>query len=97
VLQAAGLAQAEIQPFKVALKVGRARSTTAVINALHRDGKLARRITEFREERDVEQAARQAKPSTTSDRVQGHADLVRKFAEAEGGQVVQFPQLTEGA
>lgn len=99
ILAAAGLAQHEARAFQVDLKANNARDTTSLINALHRRGELADRIAKWRHETGLAtEAASRPKAGTTSSRVQGHADLVRKFAEAEGGgQLVQFPQITEGA
>lgn len=94
-LASAGLAQAEHRDFLVALKGNGARNTTALVNALYRDGKLAGRIGEWRTERDLatEAAAKPAKPS----RVSAHADLVQQFAAQEAAEnVFPFRQI-EGA
>jgi len=95
-LQAAGLSRDEAHAFRVDLKAGKARSTDAVINDLHRKGKLVGRIAEFRREANL---AAEASGPRANTRVQGHADLVRKFAEAEGlpSNVHVLPQITEGA
>lgn len=95
-LASAGLAQAEHRDFLVALKGNGARNTTALVNALYRDGKLPGRIGEWRTERDLatEAAARPAK----SARVSAHADLVQQFAAQEAAEnVFPFRQITEGA
>jgi hypothetical protein len=96
ILAGAGLAQSEVRDFLVDLKANNTRNTTALINALHRDGKLPTRIAEWRTERDLasEAASRPAK----STRVAAHADLVQQFAAQEAaGNVVPIRQITEGA
>jgi hypothetical protein len=52
-LASAGLATHEVRDFLLALKGNGARNTTALVNALHRDGKLTTRIEEWRTERDL--------------------------------------------
>lgn len=96
ILAGAGLAQSEVRDFLVDLKANNTRNTTALINALYRDGKLATRIAEWRTERDLatEAASRPAK----STRVAAHADLVQQFAAQEAAaNVVPIRQITEGA
>jgi len=97
-LASAGLGQHEVRDFLVDLKAGPKpiHNTAAFINALHRDGKLPGRITEWRDERDLatEAASRPAK----SQRVAAHADLVQQFAAQEAAEnVLPFRQITEGA
>lgn len=96
ILAGAGLAQSEVRDFLVDLKANNTRNTTALINALYRDGKLPTRIAEWRTERDLasEAASRPAK----STRVAAHADLVQQFAAQEAAaNVLPFRQQIEGA
>lgn len=100
-LAAAGLARHEIRDFLVDLKGTGARNTTALVNALHRDGKLARRIAEWRDERNLAaEAASRPTPGkkTTSDKVRDGFDLARRLAaeEAAADNVTQLRQI-EGA
>lgn len=100
VLQAAGLSRDEAHAFRVDLKAGKAGSTDRVINALHRKGTLVARIAEFRREANLaaEASARPAPGKrTTSDRVRNGLEIAAAFAQADGTNVVAFPQLTEGA
>lgn len=94
ILAAAGLSQSEHRDFLVDLKGNGARNTTALVNALHRDGKLAGRIGEWRNERNL--AAEATRPAKSS-RVSAHADLVQQFAAQEAGQNVVPIRQIEGA
>ena len=101
VLAAAGLAQHEHRDFLVELKRTGANSTARVVNSLHRDGKLARRIAEWRDERNLAaEAASRPTPGkkTTSDKVRDGFDLARRLAaeEAAADNVTQLRQI-EGA
>lgn len=100
ILAGAGLAQSEVRSFLVDLKANNTRNTTALINALHRDGKLPRRIAEWRDERDLATEA-SARPKTgkrtNEDRVHDGLRLAAELAAESGNNVVHFPQLTEGA
>lgn len=101
-LASAGLAQSEVRDFLVDLKAGPSpiRNTTALINSLHRDGKLPGRIQEWRTERDLASEA-SARPKTgkrtNEDRVADGLRLAAELAAESGTNVVHFPQLTEGA
>jgi hypothetical protein len=102
-LASAGLAQHEHRGFLVDLKGNGARNTSSLINALHRDGKLAGRIAEWRTERDLaSEAASRPRPGakpTTNDKVREGYDIADRFAELEGGlpdNVRQLPMI-EGA
>lgn len=101
-LASAGLAQSEHRAFLVDLKGTGARSTTALVNDLHRKGKLPGRIAEWRDEHDLatEAASRpKAGKRTTSDKVRDGIALAERLAaeEAQQSNVVHFPQITEGA
>lgn len=103
VLQAAGLARHEVRDFLVDLKGSGAKSTARVVNSLHRDGKLAARIAEWRDERNLAaEAASRPKPGkpTTSDKVRDGIALAVRLAAEEGNapdNVTPFPKLIEGA
>lgn len=97
VLQAAGLAHHEVRDFLVDLKGTGARSTSALVSSLHRSGKLAGRIAEWRTERDLATEASTRRPSgrrTTDDKVRDGLDLARRLSE--GAEVVPIRQI-EGA
>jgi hypothetical protein len=104
-LASAGLAQSEVRDFLVDLKAGPKpiRNTTALINSLHRDGKLPGRIQEWRQERDLAtEAAAKPKVSTTTNRVREGIDLAVRLAAQEAADelpdnVHPFRQITEGA
>lgn len=103
-LAAAGLARHEIRDFLVDLKGTGARNTTALVNALHRDGKLAARIAEWRDERNLAaEAASRPAPGrrTTDDRVADGFAIAEEFRALEqqsetDPNVIPFRQI-EGA
>lgn len=101
ILAAAGMAQHEIRDFKVDLKGNGTRNTTALVNALHRDGKLPGRIAEWRDERNLAaEAAARPKPGkrTNEDRVNDGLRLAAEFAaERETGEPPSHLRLIEGA
>lgn len=102
ILAAAGLAQTEVRDFLVDLKGNGARNTTALVNALHRDGKLAGRIGEWRNERNLSAEATsrpRAGKRTTDDRVADGFALAEEFRAMEAGtnpNVIPLRQI-EGA
>jgi len=102
VLQAAGLAQAEVRDFLVDLKVSGARNTSAVVSSMQREGKLPDRIAEWRNERNLAAEA-SAKPKagkrTTDDRVADAFAMAEEFRALEAGttpNVIPLRQI-EGA
>jgi len=101
VLQAAGLAQAEVRDFLVDLKVSGARNTSAVVSVMQREGKLPDRIAEWRNERNLAAEA-SAKPKagkrTTDDRVADAFAMAEEFRalEAANPNVIPLRQI-EGA
>lgn len=100
-LQAAGLPQREIRNFLVDLKASGAKSTAAVVNGLHREGKLPARIAEWRDERNLaaEAASRpKAGKRTTDDKVRDGFALAEEFRalESQDPNVIPFRQI-EGA
>lgn len=85
-LASAGLAQTEVRAFLVDLKANGANSTTKVINALHRDGKLPGRIAEWRQERDLATEAStrpKAGKRTTDDKVADAFAMAEEFRALE--------------
>lgn len=100
ILAGAGLAQSEVRAFLVDLKANNTRNTTALINSLHRDGKLPGRISEWRTERDLAtEAASRPKTGkrTNEDRVTDGLRLAAELAAESRSNVVDFPQQIEGA
>lgn len=101
VLQAAGLAQAEVREFLVDLKASGARNTSALISSMQREGKLTARIAEWRDERNLAaEASTRPTPGkrTTSDKVRDGIALAERLAAEEAAQSnVIHLQLTEGA
>lgn len=100
VLQAAGLAQREIRDFLVDLKGNGTRNTTALVNALHRDRKLAARIAEWRDERNLAaEASARPKPGkrTTDDRVTDGLRLAAELAAESGSTDRPNLRIIEGA
>jgi len=102
VLQAAGLAQAEVRDFLVDLKASGARNTSAVVSSMQREGKLPARIAEWRNERNLAAEA-SAKPKagkrTTDDRVADAFAMAEEFRALEAGtnpNVIPLRQI-EGA
>ncbi len=103
ILAAAGLARHEIRDFLVDLKDSGAKSTARVVNSLHRDGKLGRRIAEWRDERNLAAEAA-SRPSagrrTTDDRVADGFAIAAEFRaleqQSEDPNVIPFRQI-EGA
>jgi len=102
ILAAAGLAQSEHRDSLVDLKGNGARNTTALVNALHRDGKLTGRIGEWRNERNLAAEATsrpKAGKRTTDDRVADAFALAEEFRAMEAGtnpNVIPLRQI-EGA
>lgn len=101
ILAGAGMAQHEVRPFLVDLKANNARDTSAVVNALHRDGKLPERIAKWRREADLatEAASRpRAGKRTTDDKVRDAFALAEKYAAEEAAAVNVIPiRQIEGA
>ena len=96
-LASAGLAQHEVRDFLVDLKANGTRNTTALINALHRDGKLPARIAEWRNERDLATEAASRPAPSKPNRAQEGMELARRLAAEEGPDNVIHLQITEGA
>lgn len=101
ILASAGLARGEVRDFLVDLKGSGTRSTTALVNALHRDGRLPGRIAEWRNERNLAAEAvtrPRAGRRTTDDRVSDGFALAEEFRalEREDSTVVPLRQI-EGA
>ena len=99
ILAGAGLAQSEVRDFLVDLKGNGANSTTRVINALHRDGKLPARIAEWRDEQNLAAEAK-SRPRTgkrtNEDRVADGLRLAADLAAESQNNVVNLRQI-EGA
>jgi len=97
ILASAGLAQHEHRDFLVDLKGNGARNTTALVNALHRDGKLTARIGQWRDERNLAAEAASRPAPSKPNRAQEGMELARRLAAEEGDPNVIPLRQIEGA